>query len=93
MHKSAVLTESDLLADIIDPEEGDLPADVARFVLRWKFGARAARRMNTLADRNSKGTITDAERQELERYLRVGSFINLVQAKARLSLQRSKRSK
>jgi hypothetical protein len=42
-----------------------------------------------LASRNSKGTISDEERVELEKYLRVGSFINLVQAKARLSLKRS----
>jgi hypothetical protein len=86
------ITEADLLADIIGPEEGNFPADVAKFVLRWKFGVRAARRMSTLAERNAKGAISHAERDELERYLRVGSLINLVQAKARLSLQRSKSS-
>ena len=43
--------------------------------------------MSDLADRNNKGTISDTEQEELDKYLRVGSFINLVQAKARLSLK------
>ena len=38
-------------------------------------------------DKNSKGTITDAERAEMEKYLRVGTFLDLIQAKARVSLQ------
>jgi hypothetical protein len=92
MSKTAV-TEADLIAEIIAPEQGDLPPDVARVVLRWRFRPRAARRMSTLAERNRRGTISDVERDELERYLRVGSFINLVQAKARLSLQQSRSSK
>ena len=42
--------------------------------------------MTTLADLNNKGVITEPERAELERYLRVGSVINIIQAKARVSL-------
>lgn len=87
MAKSTTTTESDILADVIAPDRGDLPPEVAESVLGWKFTNRAVARMNRLADRNNQGTITAQERQELEKYLRVGSLINLLQAKARLSLK------
>jgi hypothetical protein len=84
---STTVTESEILAEVIAPGDGDLSPEVARSVLKWRFTDRAIARMNGLAERNNKGTITDDERQELERYLRVGSFINLIQAKAHLSLK------
>ncbi len=82
-----MITESEILADVIAPDQGDPSADVAELVLRWKFTDRAVAQMNDLADRNNKGTITAQERDELEKYLRVGSLINILQAKARRSLQ------
>ena len=86
MGETSSITESEILADVIAPDQGDLAAEVARSVLRWKFTDRALARMNDLADRNNKGTITAQERQDLEKYLRVGSLINILQAKARRSL-------
>ena len=86
MSTTSTITEIDIMADVIGPDEGDLSPEVARSVLRWKFTDRAARRMTELSDRNNKGRISTSEREELDKYLRVGSFINLVQAKARLSL-------
>ena len=55
-------TESDILSDVIAANRRDLSPDVAKSVLKWKFKAAAVRRMNTLADKNRKGTITEAER-------------------------------
>ena len=89
MSDAPTITEADILTDIIAPDHGDLAPDVANSVLRWKFTDRAAARMSELADRNNQGTISDTEREELDKYLRVGSFINLVQAKARLSLKQT----
>lgn len=83
-----MITEVDIMADVIGPEHGDFSPEVAKSILRWKFTDRAAARMTELADRNSRGTLTASEREELDKYLRVGSFVNLVQAKARLSLRR-----
>jgi hypothetical protein len=83
---ATTITENDILADVLMSDNGDLSPEVARSVLRWKFSHRATSHMNKLARRNQKGTISAIEREELERYLRVGSFINLLQAKARLSL-------
>ena len=84
-----MLTESDILADVLMTSRGDLSADVARSVLRWKFGRRSTSRINKLAERNQSGTISTAEREELERFLRIGSLLDLLHAKARLSLQSS----
>lgn len=83
------MTESEILADVISPREGTLPVRAARVMLRWHFSAKSISRMNRLAERNRQGKINIDEREELERFLRVGSLINLVQAKARLSLRDS----
>ena len=88
MSQTSTITEVDILADVIAPERGDLSPEVAASILNWKFTDRAAARMTELTDRNSRGTITPPEREELDKYLRVGSFVNLIQAKARLSLRR-----
>jgi hypothetical protein len=91
MQQAPTTTESDILADIIAPDKGDLPTEVAQSVLCWKFTDRALAHMNDLADRNNKGTITAQERQDLEKYLRVGNLVNILQAKARLSLKSADR--
>lgn len=87
MVQHSLVTESDILADVIAADAGDLSPEVAREVLGWRFSDRASRHMSQLADRSNKGVITDSEAALLERYLRVGSLVNLLQAKARLSLK------
>lgn len=88
---TTTLSESEILADMLTADQGDLPVEVARAVMRWKFSRRATNHINKLAKRNEKGTITAVEREELERYLRVGRLVNLLQAKARLSLRQAER--
>ena len=87
MPTETLLTEADILADVVAAGDGDLSPDVARSILRWKFPRRSVSQMNRLVQRNRRGTITALERETLERYLRVGSLLNLLQAKARLSLK------
>ena len=83
---ATTLTEAEILADVLSPDQGDLPTAVAEAVLLWKFNHRDTAHINELARRNQSGKISAVEREELERYLRVGSFLNLLQAKARRSL-------
>ncbi|EDX74593.1 hypothetical protein MC7420_6071 [Coleofasciculus chthonoplastes PCC 7420] len=45
--------------------------------------------MNELAEKNNRGLLSETERQDMEKYLRVGNFLNLLHAKARQSLQPS----
>jgi hypothetical protein len=81
------VTDSDILAELELPEDGSLSDEAARALLQWRFTERAAARMTALAERNSRGTISEAELDELHRYLRVGALVNLVQAKARKALK------
>ena len=90
MTLEATLTELDILSDVISPNRATLEPEVARAILKWKFSAKSVARMNQLAERNNSGKITTDERDELERFLRVGSLIDIVQAKARLSLRDAK---
>jgi hypothetical protein len=87
MSESSTVTESDIFAEVIPSAEEGLAPEVARSLLQWRFTERAVQRMNELAERNRQGTISTSEREELEKYLRVGSFVNIVHARARLSLK------
>lgn len=93
MIQKATITESDILADVMAVDRGDLTPAVARSVLRWRFSKRASSRIARLSGRGARGIITAEERQELEKYLRVGGFVNILQAKARLSLKTANRAK
>jgi hypothetical protein len=79
-------SESDIFARVIAPEKA-LPPNVARSVLAWEFPQRDLARVRKLQQKNNAGTITDAERAELEHYVRVGQFVAVMQAKARLTLK------
>ena len=43
--------------------------------------------MEALADRNGRGELSEAEREQLEEYVNVGLMVAILQAKARLSLK------
>jgi hypothetical protein len=88
MPTSLASSEVDIISEAISPSEGDLSPDVAKSILQWKFSKRAILRMNKLARKNEAGTLTKDEKKELGRYIRIGHMINIVHAKARLSLKR-----
>ena len=83
------ITEADILSEIIAPDQPTLSEASAREILALRFNQHAIERMNDLAEKNRRGQLADTERGLLEKYQRVGSFLNLLQAKARLSLARS----
>ena len=83
----APITEAEILTQVVAPEEPGLPQEAAMAILNLRFNQAALDRMHELAERNNLGTMTDVDRAEMERHLRVGSFLDLIQAKARLSLQ------
>lgn len=89
MAATPTITEADILSEVISPNMPDLGAEAARSILNLRFSDRAKRRMRRLLDRSNKGAITGAEQLELDKYRRVGLFLDLMQAKARLSLKNS----
>jgi len=79
-------TESEILEQVIEPDTAGMSPEAAQALLRLRFNTAAIARMNELADKNHQGTISPSERALLERYLRVGNFLNLIHAKARCAL-------
>lgn len=81
-----VPADSDIFSRVI-ASEAALPPNVARSVLMWKFPDRDLKRVRRLQEKNNAGTISAAEHRELESYVRVGQFVAVMQAKARLTLK------
>ena len=73
---------------LLRPDRGDLPPEVARFLLRLSFDQRDLDRMHELAARNQEGALSPAEQEELTTYRQVGLQLDLLRAKANLSLKR-----
>jgi len=80
------ITEAQILEQVIMPDQAGMSPESARAILDLRFDSAAVSRMNELAEKNRQGMLTEAERQEMDTYLRVGHFLNLMQAKARLAL-------
>ncbi len=83
---SSTLTEAHILEQVVKSDWQCIsPESLA--ILDMRFDQPAIARMNELAEKNRLATLTDSERQEMEKYLRVGDFLNLMHAKARIFLQ------
>jgi hypothetical protein len=90
MQTAVNLTEADILEKIVSPKESGLSPDAAQFFLSLKFDSETIKKIRTLLRKNNRGTISAPERISLEKYLRVGQFLDLVRAKAKVSLNRAK---
>ena len=80
------ITEADILTEVVEPDKPGLAPALARAILQVGFKPEAIERLNSLAAKSREGTLTAAEQSTLEKYLRVGGFLNLLQAKARVCL-------
>src|SRR3954447_3288446 len=81
-------SEAAIIARMIHPEKADLPSNAAQALLGIKIDQTDLDRMHQLAVKNQDDALTPAEKVELENYLRVSYFIDLMHAKARLSLKK-----
>ena len=70
----------------IQPGQADLPPDAARYFLKLQFAEADRARMNLLAAKARGGALSHEEESELDSYMQLGWFIDLVKSKARLSL-------
>lgn len=77
-----------ILERVIRPTQSDLSPSAARSILGLAFPDKDRRRMHELALRGQGGVLTPAERAELDNCRRVGRLLELMQSKARLSLQK-----
>jgi hypothetical protein len=81
-------TEAAILSRLIHPERDDLSNEAAQALLRLDFDREDLDRLHVLVTKNQDDALTPAERSELESYLRVSSFLDLMHAKAQRSLHK-----
>jgi hypothetical protein len=88
---SSTLLEYDILQRVIDPKEGGLPPELARYVLSWQFSPADRARVAELSDKAQAGTLTPAEHDELNGYLNVNDFLSIIRMKAERSLSNAEK--
>jgi hypothetical protein len=85
--QSHPVTEADILKDIIGPDRSELNPEAAKSILALGFSRTSKSRIRSLLRANNGGSISPEERMELEKFLRVGQLVDLLQAKARASIE------
>lgn len=86
MSNASAITEADILEQVVTPDQPGFSQEAAKSILALRFSEAAHERIRGLLDANNRGTLSPADQAELDKYLRVGQFLDLLQAKARLSL-------
>jgi hypothetical protein len=77
-----------ILARLIRPRNDDLPVAAAKAFLNISIEGDELTRLQDLLARNQDGELSSAEKADLESYLRVSAFLDLMHAKARRSLKK-----
>jgi hypothetical protein len=81
-------SQAAIFARLWEAEEGHVPAELALEILKLRFSPQDEDRMHELAEKNRHGTITPAELETLDNYIKIGDLLALLQSKARQSLKR-----
>jgi hypothetical protein len=79
---SNTVTEGEILSHAIETIDRTNWNQVAHVFSKLKLPACDLDRVDLLLEGNRAGTLTDSERAELEKYLRVGNFLDLIRARA-----------
>jgi hypothetical protein len=88
---SVALTENSASAiweRTIQPRKSELDPAAARALIRLKFSRSDLNRADDLAAKARAGDLTAEEERELEDYRAVGTALEFLKSKARLSLKR-----
>jgi hypothetical protein len=80
-------TEAAIPARIIQSDEHELTPEADRYLLSMKLPSADEDRVNELSARAREGSLTEAETQELDSYLHIGSLLAVMQSKARRLLK------
>lgn len=82
-------SETAILGRAINPSDGCWTPDAARSILDIKLTANDVARLSELAEKARAGTLVPSEDTELENYRHVGRILELMKAKARMSLRKA----
>ena len=81
------VSEVSILARVLGNEHGQLPPELARYVLKVGFSNHDKERMHDLAVRNQDDAITPAEREEMSGYAKAGTLLSILKSQARRVLK------
>lgn len=87
MATTSPITATEILDEVVQSVEPSFAPEFARLLLRLRLSDAAQQRIRELLQRNNAGTLDAAEKAALDNYLLVGQFVDLLQAKARVSLR------
>ena len=88
MTASTISQETEILSRVIAPDNPSFSSEAARSILALGFGDEDNERMNLLAAKARQGNLDSQDESLLNAYLLVGSLVDLMHSKARLSLKR-----
>ena len=80
-------SEVAILARVLGSGQGQLPADMARYILTLGFSDDDKARMHDLAVRNQNDDLSAAEKEELFAYGKAGTLLSILKSKARRTLK------
>ena len=83
MRSTEPLTELDILRDVVETGPEPLSSETVKFLSNLHFSKKTQNRIRALLRASNKGKISDAQRAELERFLRVGQLVDLLKTKVR----------
>lgn len=81
-----MVTNAAILERVIEPAQGNLAPELARYILKLDFPPSDHERYAMLADKAQEG-LNPKEQAELDDYLSVNAFLAVIQSKARHSLR------
>lgn len=76
-----------LFARVIESGPAEMREDLARYILALDFPAEEQERYELLASRVQEGALSSAEREELERFVRVNDMLAILRVKAMRTLR------
>jgi len=82
-----MLTTHAMLDELLDTVSRGLTLEVARQVTQLRAPESVQRRMEDLAAKSSEGTRSPQEREEYQHYVSAGTFVAILQSKARKLLR------
>jgi hypothetical protein len=86
-------SEITILARVLGNDEGQLPPDMARYILTLGFSERDKARMHDLAVRNQEDTLSPSEKEELFAYAKAGTLLSILKSRARRVLRSKPRKR
>jgi len=86
-------SEVTILARVLGNEDGVLPVQMARYLVRRGFSEDEKSRMHELAVRNQEDVLSADEKEELLAFARAGTLLSILKSRARRVIRSNARKR